>query len=93
MEPHRHGGCPRKASDDSAFTSAVYYALSRPKMELKTKQVEAIRLVYECKDAFVWLPSGYRKSICFQILPYLLRRISAPPSKRSVILVVFSSLS
>ena len=100
MEPHRHEGRLREASDDVAFTSAVSYALSRLKMdriELKLKQVEAIRLVYERKDAFVWLPTGYGKSICFQILPYLfdfkLRRISAPRIKRSVILVVSPLLS
>ena len=99
MEPHEHGR-PHQARDESAFASGVFYALSHlkmDKMKLKPKQVEAIRLVYERKDAFVWLPTGYGKSICFQILPYLfdfkLGRISAASFKRSIILIVSPLLS
>ena len=99
MEPHEHGR-PHEASDESAFASGVSYALSRlkmDKMELKPKQVEAIRLLYERKDAFVWLPTGYGKSICFQISPYMfdfkLGRISAASFKRSIIVIVSPLLS
>ena len=41
------------------------------KLQRKAKQVEAIRVVYERRDVFVWLPTGYGKSICFQVLPYV----------------------
>ena len=100
MEPHEHEGRLHEASDESAFASGVSYALSRLKMDkmvLKPKQVEAVRPVYERKDAFVWLPTGYGKSICFQMLPYLfdfkLGRISAAPDKHSVILIISPLLS
>ena len=53
------------------FTSAISYApscLKVNKLQLKSKQVEAIRVVYERRE---WLPTGYGKSICFQVLPYV----------------------
>ena len=37
------------------------------KLQWKAKQVEAIRVVYERRDVFVWLPTG----ICLQVLPYV----------------------
>ena len=67
MEPLGGEAC------EGNFTSASSYALSSLKMDklqLKAKQVEAIRMVYERRDVFVWLPTGYGKSICFQVLPY-----------------------
>ena len=56
------------------FNDAVKYALERvgkAGMVLKSKQVEAIRCVYEGKDVFVFLPTGFGKTICFEVLPFL----------------------
>ena len=58
------------------FNDAVKYALERvgkAGMVLKSKQVEAIRCVYEEKDVlqFVFLPTGFGKTICFELLPFL----------------------
>ena len=56
------------------FSSAISYApscLKMDKLQLKAKQVEAIQVVYERTYVFVWLPTGYVKSICFQVLPYV----------------------
>ena len=48
-------------------------------------------------DVFVWLPTGYGKSICFHCLPFLfdhkLGRVSLSPNKRSVVLVVSPLMS
>ena len=48
--------------------------------------------IYEGKDAFLWLPTGYGKSVCFQSLPVLFDfkfgRVDSPPCQKSVCLVV-----
>ena len=50
-----------------AFDAALLYALSSLKqgdIVLKKEQREAIKLLYQCKDVFQWLPTGFGKSIC-----------------------------
>ena len=95
MEPHHDGAHGREGSSVDNFALAVSHAISRLKMDslkLKPKQIEAIRMVYENKDVFVWLPTGYGKSVCFHVLPYVfdfkLGRVGASPNKHSVVLIV-----
>ena len=40
-------------------------------LTLKNEQLSAIRAVYERKDVFVWLPTGFGKSLCYQALPFV----------------------
>ena len=40
-------------------------------MELKPEQKASVRHVYEGKDVFVWLPTGFRKRICYEVLPFV----------------------
>ena len=44
--------------------------------------MEAVKLLSEGKDVFVWFPTGYGKSICYQLLPFIfdvkLGRTNAP---------------
>jgi len=77
------------------FDRALAYALSCVKQEvlsLKDQQVEAVKLLSEGKDVFVWFPTGYGKSICYQLLPFVfdvkLGRTNAPLVDRSVVLVI-----
>ena len=77
------------------FDAAFLYALSSLKqgdIVLKKEQREAIKLLYQCKDVFQWLPTGFGKSICFQVIPFLfdykLGRIESPLPQRSVVVVV-----
>ena len=79
----------------SEFELSLSYALSCLRLqgiELKDKQLEAIRTIYDGKDVFLWLPTGYGKSLCYQCLPFLfdhkLKRIDLPPGERSVCLIV-----
>ena len=56
------------------FTAAVDFALSCVKQEhlvLRQKQLEVLQTVYEGRDVFVWFPTGYGKSVCYQLLPYM----------------------
>ena len=83
------------ASSSFAFDRALAYALSCMKQEglsLKDQQVEAVKLLSEGKDVFVWFPTGYGKSICYQLLPFVfdvkLGRTNAPLVDRSVVLVI-----
>ena len=52
-------------------------------------QLEVLQNVYEGHDMFVWFPTGYGKSVCYQLLPYMFdvkfSQTSSPPSKRSVV--------
>jgi len=56
--------------------SALYtYALERfgcPAIALKTEQRDCIKYLYEGKDVFLWLPTGFGKSLCYEVLPFVL---------------------
>ena len=53
------------------FDDGVLYALSQSHLKLKDQQLQAIHAVYSGKDVFVFLPTGFGKSICYQVLPFL----------------------
>jgi len=77
------------------FDRALAYTLSCMKHEvlsLKDQQVEAVKLLSEGKDVFMWFPTGYVESICYQLLPFVfgvkLGRTNTPLVDRSVVLVI-----
>ena len=79
----------------SDFSAALSYALSsvgKQDLVLKDKQLEALKHLYAGNDVFLWVPTDYGKSICFQTLPFLfdakLGRMNSPLSQRSVVLVI-----
>ena len=84
--------------EDANFDRALSFALcklhSRDLM-LKTQQKEAIRHVWEGKDVFVLLPTGFGKSMIYEVLPFLfdfkLGRIHGPV--KSLVVVVSPLLS
>ena len=50
------------------------YALSKVGkggLVLKKEQLQTIRNLYNGKDVFLWLPTGFGKSICYEVLPFL----------------------
>ena len=61
-------------SGGSSFSGALSYALRRLKMTritVKEEQRSSMRAVYEGSDVFMWLPTGYGKSLCYQALRFL----------------------
>ena len=59
---------------EKAEEKAVAYALqclNSPDLQLKPEQENSLRALYSGKDTFVWLPTGFGKSICYTALPFL----------------------
>ena len=85
-------------SVDVDFDSALSFALCKLKSKefaLKTQQREAVKHVWEGKDVFVLLPTGFGKSLIYQVLPFIfdfkLGRMRGP--KRSLVVVVSPLIS
>ena len=60
--------------EDRLFIDALLYALSHvglSSITLKQEQPTAIRHLYQRKDVFLWLPTGFGKSVCYEVLPFL----------------------
>ena len=54
--------------------SALSYALQRlgcEAMILKPQQWKFVKCMYEGKDVFLWLPTGFGKSICYEVSPFV----------------------
>ena len=74
----------------NSFEDAVVYALKcigKGDITLKEEQRRAVRHVFDGVDTFVWLPTGYGKSICYECLPFVFdfTRIS---STKSLVIVI-----
>ena len=78
----------------------LVYALScfgQEKLTLKAKQEEVLTNLYDGRDVFAWFPTGYGKSLCYQLLPFLLdfnlKQTCSPRVKCSVVIVIPSLVS
>ena len=56
--------------------------------ELKDKQRDAILPFVNGKDAFVSLPTGYGKSLCYQFLPVLFDSIRGHQTVTAIIITI-----
>ena len=63
------------------FDRALFFALQRldsPGMPLKPEQVASILAVCKGKDmkhVFIWLPTGFGKSVCHETTPFVTETI------------------
>ena len=84
------------ASAVRSFTDCVSYALLRlgmTEIKIKVEQLSAMEGIYRGKDVFVWLPTGYGKSLCYQALPFLLDyKLGVTESQESGLVLVVSPL-
>ena len=52
----------------------VFSKLGLSELILKEEWKLAIFSLFSGRDVFVWLPTGFRKSICFQMLSFMFDR-------------------
>ena len=81
------------SSRSIGFEEAQSYALAQlglPQLSLKEEQKQAIHAICSGSDVFVWLPTGFGKSVCFQTLPFVFdfKRSIVGASNRSMAIVV-----
>ena len=57
------------------FAEALSFSLNQlglPHLPLiKEEQRLAVKAIYEGRGVFVWLPTGYGKSLCYQTIPFV----------------------
>ena len=75
------------------FGAAVEYGLSqvgKADLTLKPQQIDAIRHVYNGKDVFLWLPTGFGKSVCYEVLPFVMdRKRESEQGSHSIVSVAY----
>ena len=79
-----------------SFFEDVAYALSqlgRQHLKIKEEQQRAIEVICRGDDVFVSLPTGFGKSICFHVLPFLFdRKLGCMDGERKSCVIVISPL-
>ena len=86
-------GAMSAAEASDVFADALSYSLNQlglPHLSLKEEQRLAVKAIYEGRDVFVWLPTGYGKSLCYQTIPFVIdyKLGLKESSRRSGVLVV-----
>ena len=61
--------------------------------KVKDEQFRVIEDVVRGRDTFVSLPTGYGKSLCYGVLPWVFDELSWNSTKRSIVIVVSPLIS
>ena len=75
---------------------SITYALERVScsaIALKTEQRDCISHLYEGKDVFLWLPTGFGKSLCYEVLPFVIRDGDDKLGRHGSVVIVISCFS
>ncbi len=87
-------------TEQLTFSSAVQHAktsIGWDDLLLMSEQVEVLKTLYQSKNYFMWFPTGYGKSLCYQLLPFLFdhkcSRIGAHETKLGIVIVVSPLMS
>jgi len=76
-------------SSGEAIDAAMAYGRERLGLaKLKPEQETAIRSFALGKDVFVCLPTGYGKSVCFTMLPFVFDHLRGTTDGRSIVICV-----
>ena len=81
------------SSSDFGFSQCVFSALSQLQMadiSLKKEQRSSMEAIFNGHNVFVWLPTGYGKGLCYQVLPFIMdcKRGLVGSQEPSLVLVV-----
>ena len=75
MQNQRFFATMATTSCSKSFVSAVSYSLARlgnSHLHFKDGRKQPIHAIYSGKDAFLILPTGFGKTFCFEVLPFIL---------------------
>ena len=65
------GDLRRSMSFEDCVSNALH-RLGMSHISLKKEQRASIEAIYTGRNVFMWLPTGYGKSICYQALPFIM---------------------
>ena len=84
--------CRSNCPELSECVSYAFHKLQMTDVTLKAKQRSAMEAIYNRQDVFVWLPTGYGRSLCYQVLPFIMdyKHGVVETQRHSLVLVVSS---
>ena len=82
--------CYSSCPELSECVSYTLHKLQMNDITLITEQRFAMEAIYKHQDVFVWLPTGYGKSLCYQVLPLIMdyKHGVVETQRHSLVLVV-----
>jgi len=64
--------CISSCPELSECVSYAFHELQMTDITLKAEQHCAMEAIYNHQDVFAWLPTGYGKSLFYQVLPFIM---------------------
>ena len=60
-------------TEPDEFPVALSVAMSKLTLSftLKPEQRDSVKSMFAGRDVFLWLPTGFGKSVCYEVLPFM----------------------